>query len=105
MAELDVAPVDELPPGSVKIVHAGAISVGVYNLDGALLRDRGSLLARRRPALRGRLRRRGGVRGLSAARRADRDLHRPAAVAAGRRARSRPFPSRVEDGMVKVVIA
>ena len=25
---------DELPPGSVKIVHAGEISVGVYNLEG-----------------------------------------------------------------------
>ena len=34
MAELDVAPVEEFPPGSVKIVHAGEISVGVYNLDG-----------------------------------------------------------------------
>ena len=34
MAELDVCPVDELPPGEVKIVHAGPISLGVYNLDG-----------------------------------------------------------------------
>ena len=34
MAEIVVAPVDELPPGTVKIVHAGEISVGVYNLDG-----------------------------------------------------------------------
>jgi 3-phenylpropionate/trans-cinnamate dioxygenase ferredoxin subunit len=34
MAELDVCPVDELPPGEVKIVHAGQVSVGVYNLDG-----------------------------------------------------------------------
>ena len=25
---------DELPPGSVKIVRAGSIAVGVYNLDG-----------------------------------------------------------------------
>jgi 3-phenylpropionate/trans-cinnamate dioxygenase ferredoxin component len=31
---VDVAPVDELPPGSVKIVRAGSIAVGVYNLDG-----------------------------------------------------------------------
>ena len=29
-----MAPVDELPPGSVKIVRAGQIAVGVYNLDG-----------------------------------------------------------------------
>jgi len=34
LAELVVGPVDELPPGSVKIVVAGSISVGVYNLDG-----------------------------------------------------------------------
>ena len=34
MALIDVAPVDELPPGSVKIVRAGQIAVGVYNLDG-----------------------------------------------------------------------
>ena len=34
MAELDVALVEEFPPGSVKIVLAGSISVGVYNLDG-----------------------------------------------------------------------
>jgi 3-phenylpropionate/trans-cinnamate dioxygenase ferredoxin component len=31
---VNVAPVDELPPGSVKIVRAGQIAVGVYNLDG-----------------------------------------------------------------------
>jgi 3-phenylpropionate/trans-cinnamate dioxygenase ferredoxin subunit len=34
VALVDVAPVDELPPGSVKIVRAGSIAVGVYNLDG-----------------------------------------------------------------------
>ena len=34
MPLIDVAPVDELPPGSVKIVRAGSIAVGVYNLDG-----------------------------------------------------------------------
>ena len=34
MAELDVGPVEELPPGSVKIVVSGSIAIGVYNLDG-----------------------------------------------------------------------
>ena len=34
MPELTVGPVEELPPGEVKIVHAGELSVGVYNLDG-----------------------------------------------------------------------
>ena len=36
MAELDVCPLDELQPGEVKIVHAGVIALGVYNLDGEL---------------------------------------------------------------------
>src|SRR5438128_7702597 len=34
MAELDVGPVEELPPGTVKIVVAGSNSVGLYTLDG-----------------------------------------------------------------------
>jgi 3-phenylpropionate/trans-cinnamate dioxygenase ferredoxin component len=34
VAELDVCPVEELPPCSVKIVYAGEIAVGVYNLNG-----------------------------------------------------------------------
>ena len=29
-----MAPVDEFPPGSVKIVRAGSVAVGVYNLNG-----------------------------------------------------------------------
>jgi 3-phenylpropionate/trans-cinnamate dioxygenase ferredoxin component len=32
--EIDVCPVDELPPGAVKIVNAGIESACVYNLDG-----------------------------------------------------------------------
>ena len=34
MPELDVCPVEELPPGEMRIVTAGRVSVGVYNLDG-----------------------------------------------------------------------
>ena len=34
MPLIDVAPVDELPPGSVKIVTAGSLRLGVYNLAG-----------------------------------------------------------------------
>jgi 3-phenylpropionate/trans-cinnamate dioxygenase ferredoxin subunit len=30
---IDVCPVDELPPGTVKIVRAGQIAVGVFHLD------------------------------------------------------------------------
>jgi 3-phenylpropionate/trans-cinnamate dioxygenase ferredoxin subunit len=31
---IDVCPVDELPPGEVKIVYAGSLAIGVYNLNG-----------------------------------------------------------------------
>jgi len=34
VAFVEVGRAEELPPGSVKIVHAGEISVGVYNLGG-----------------------------------------------------------------------
>ena len=34
MALLDVCPVEELPPCSVKIIYAGSLAVGVYNLGG-----------------------------------------------------------------------
>ena len=34
MAIIEVCPVEDLPPGEVKIVHAGELSVGVYNLGG-----------------------------------------------------------------------
>jgi 3-phenylpropionate/trans-cinnamate dioxygenase ferredoxin component len=37
MGTIDVAPVDEFPPGSVKIVVTGSIMVGVYNCGGELL--------------------------------------------------------------------
>jgi 3-phenylpropionate/trans-cinnamate dioxygenase ferredoxin component len=34
MTELTVCPVQELPPGEVKIVRAGELAIGVYNLAG-----------------------------------------------------------------------
>ena len=34
MAEIEVAPVDELPPGTMRLVPAGLITVGVYNCAG-----------------------------------------------------------------------
>jgi 3-phenylpropionate/trans-cinnamate dioxygenase ferredoxin subunit len=34
VALIDVGSADELPPNSVKIVNAGSITVGVYNLNG-----------------------------------------------------------------------
>ncbi|HEX2505186.1 MAG TPA: non-heme iron oxygenase ferredoxin subunit [Gaiellaceae bacterium] len=42
MPDVVVCPVEELPPGEMKLVHAGEISVGVYNCDGSFfaLEDR-----------------------------------------------------------------
>ncbi len=37
MTWVEVCPVDELPPGEMKLVRTGTVDVGVYNLDGELL--------------------------------------------------------------------
>ena len=37
MAWIAVCPVEELPPGEMKLVRTGTVDVGVYNLDGELL--------------------------------------------------------------------
>ncbi|MGH3013781.1 MAG: Rieske (2Fe-2S) protein [Gaiellaceae bacterium] len=34
MTELTVGPVEDIPPGEVKIVRAGELAIGIYNLDG-----------------------------------------------------------------------
>jgi 3-phenylpropionate/trans-cinnamate dioxygenase ferredoxin subunit len=34
VAEIEVGPVDELPPGAMRLVPAGAMSIGVYNCAG-----------------------------------------------------------------------
>ncbi len=40
--EIDVCPIEVLPPGTMRIVSAGPVSLGVYNIDGELfaLEDR-----------------------------------------------------------------
>jgi 3-phenylpropionate/trans-cinnamate dioxygenase ferredoxin component len=40
--DVPVCPIEELPPGTMKLVHAGLVSLGVFNLDGELyaLEDR-----------------------------------------------------------------
>jgi 3-phenylpropionate/trans-cinnamate dioxygenase ferredoxin subunit len=35
MPQIEVCPVDELPPGEMKLVSACLVDVGVYNCDGA----------------------------------------------------------------------
>ena len=37
MAWVEVCPVEELPPGEMKLVRTGLVDVGVYNIDGELL--------------------------------------------------------------------
>jgi len=40
--DIEVCPAELLPPGAMKVVHAGQVSVGVYNIEGELyaLEDR-----------------------------------------------------------------
>jgi 3-phenylpropionate/trans-cinnamate dioxygenase ferredoxin component len=42
VVDVPVCPIEELPPGTMKLVHAGLVSLGVFNLDGELyaLEDR-----------------------------------------------------------------
>ena len=37
MAEVEVCPVEELPPGTMKLIREGLLDVGVYNCDGDLV--------------------------------------------------------------------
>ena len=36
MAEVEVGPLEELPPGAMRLVDAGALTIGVYNCAGRL---------------------------------------------------------------------
>ncbi len=103
MPELTVCPLEELPPGSVKIVHAGEVSVGVYNLGGELyaLEDRCS--HDDGPLAEGDFDAETGVavcprHGATFDIRTGRALTLPAYVPV------ETFPVRVEDGLVKVSV-
>ena len=103
MAEIDVAPVEDLPPGTVKIVHAGEISVGVYNLGGryCALEDRCS--HDDGPLCEGDFEEEEGIaicprHGANIDIRTGRALTLPAVQPVN------TFPVRVEDGMIKVEI-
>jgi 3-phenylpropionate/trans-cinnamate dioxygenase ferredoxin subunit len=37
LAEIEVCPLDELPPGAMRLVPAGGLIVGVFNCGGSLL--------------------------------------------------------------------
>ena len=104
MAELDVCPVDELPPGAVKIVIAGDIAVGVYNLDGELYAIEDRCSHDDGPLAEGDFDPEAGVaicprHGSQFDIRTGRALTLPAVFPVD------TFPVRVEDGIVKVKIA
>jgi len=99
-----VCPVEELPPGSVKIVHAGELTIGVYNLAGEYfgLEDRCS--HDDGPLCEGDFDVETGVavcprHGANIDIRSGRPLTLPAVFPV------ETFPVRVEDGMVKVKVA
>jgi 3-phenylpropionate/trans-cinnamate dioxygenase ferredoxin component len=103
LAIVEVCPVEELPPGEVKIVHAGELSVGVYNLGGEFyaLEDRCS--HDNGPLCEGDFDLEEGVavcprHGANIDIRSGRALTLPAVEAV------RTFPVRVVDGMVKVQV-
>jgi 3-phenylpropionate/trans-cinnamate dioxygenase ferredoxin subunit len=85
VAELDVGPVEELPPGSVKIVVSGSIAVGVYNLNGEFDPEEGYAICPRHGA------------------RIDIRTGRPLTLPAVFPVET--FPVRVEDGIVKVDVS
>ncbi len=103
MASLDVCPVDELPPGEVKIVHAGSISLGVYNLDGEYYAIEDRCSHDDGPLCEGEFDSDTGVvicprHGANFDIRSGRALTLPAYLPVG------VYPVRVEDGLVKVEV-
>ena len=101
MSELTVCPLEELPPGSVKIVHAGDISIGVYNLGGELyaLEDRCS--HDDGPLAEGEFDAETGV-AICPRHGANFDIRTGKALTLPAYAPVDTFPVRVDDGMVKV---
>ena len=101
MAKLDVGPVEELPPGSVKIVVAGSIAIGVYNLDGEFYAIEDRCSHDDGPLCEGDFECDDGVavcprHGANIDIRTGRALTLPAVEPV------RTFPVRVDDGMIKV---
>jgi 3-phenylpropionate/trans-cinnamate dioxygenase ferredoxin component len=104
LAEIAVAPLAEFPPGSVKIVTVGFVSVGVYNCGGELLAIEDRCSHDDGPLAEGDFDCDEGVaicprHGANIDIRTGRALTLPAVESV------RTFPVRVADGMVKVEVA
>ena len=103
MPTIDVAPVDELPPNSVKIVTAGSITVGVYNLNGEFYAIEDRCSHDDGPLCEGDFDPDTGVaicprHGANIDIRTGRPLTLPAVESV------RTFPVRIDDGMIKVKV-
>ena len=103
MADIDVASVDELPPGTMKLVRAGPLDVGVYNCDGDLVAIEDRCSHDDGPLCEGDFDAEEGVavcprHGARIEICTGRPLSLPAVLPV------ETFPVRVEDGMVKVTV-
>ena len=103
MAVVEVCPLDELPAGEVKLVHAGAVSVCVYNLAGDLYAIEDRCSHDDGPLCEGDFDPEEGVvvcprHGANIDIRSGRALTLPAVQPV------KTFPVRVEDGMIKVEV-
>ena len=104
MATVDVCPVEELPPGTVKIVRAGLLEVGVYNCGGEYFAIEDRCSHDDGPLCEGEFDAEDGVavcprHGANIDIRTGRALTLPAVESVD------TFPVRVEDGVVKVELA
>ena len=98
MPKVHVAPLDEFGPGLGQARRARVDVDRGLQLRRRAARGRGSLLARRRPSVRGRVGRGDVPRHLPPPRRRVRPPHRPGADAAGHRSRSGRIPSSSRTG-------
>ncbi len=103
MAELDVCPVEELPSCSVKIVYAGEIAVGVYNLNGEFYAIEDRCSHDDGPLCEGDFECDDGV-AICPRHGANIDIRTGRALTLPAVAPVRTFPVHVEDGIVKVKI-
>ena len=101
MAEIVVCPLDELPPGKVKIVRAGELAIGVYHVNGELYAIEDRCSHDDGPLCEGDFECDEGIaicprHGANIDIRTGRPLTLPAVESV------RTFPVRVDDGMIKV---
>jgi 3-phenylpropionate/trans-cinnamate dioxygenase ferredoxin subunit len=103
-SEITVCPVDELPPGEVKIVRAGELTVGVYNLNGEFYAIEDRCSHDDGPLCEGDFDPDAGV-AVCPRHGANIDIRTGAALTLPAVLPVETFPVRVDDGMIKVDVA